>query len=77
MQPLYLLGHSPAAHHKGVNKQLLALGVDSGTLMRRSHISTQQPRDTVMSLLLPCRTRPRGVTPHMHQGGAACTSTGC
>lgn len=73
MQPLSLLGHSPAAYHKGLNKKLLALGVDNGTLMRRSHISTQQPHD---SLLLPCRTWPTGVTHHVHHSGAACVSTG-
>lgn len=72
MQPQSLLGHSPVAHHEGMNKELLALGVDKGTLMGRSHISTQQPRDTTLCLLLPCRTGPRGVTHHVHQCGAAC-----
>lgn len=66
MQPVPA-GPFPAAHQEGVNKQLVALGVDNGTLMGRSHISTQQPQDTVLCLLLPCRPQPRGVTHHVHQ----------
>lgn len=74
-QLLTLLGHSSAAHHRGVNKQLLALEVDNCTLMEKSLNSTNSPV-AQSRLPPPCRSQSRGVSHHAHERGAACTSSG-